>query len=414
MQQLRHEGAGGRAVVPALLFVGMALWCTALFVLGRHVAFRPIFAYSERSPAQLEDVLSTHDQLAQTAALTPLLLAMTPSQAEGAAAIFEASFAAGGGGGLPLELFVERWTALDPLLARDRVLTWPPERRSEALPTLLRAWARSDPRTAVEVLNEIPAPQLRSAAFPALIEGWADSGRTEGVWRYLAGLESPMDRERGSQVVVYHLVTRGGPDDAIREIEQLPDEPPLGAFKERVLRTAVGLIARSDPARAIELVDAEPDELQRDALVRRVAVNWVTQDGPAAMAWVRSQPPRSQRDRVLREVYRRWVVRDRPAALAWMDEQDDPGDLDPILDIYATALARRDPRSAIAWVRGIESAALRREALMDVAEVWQHQEPEVANAWLRKVGLHDDLQRRIDQRQRRKRGTRDDAQPNAG
>jgi hypothetical protein len=222
-----------------------------------------------------------------------------------------------------------------------------------------------------------------------------------------------MDRERGSQVVVYHLVARGGADAALREIEQLAEAPPLGAFKQTLLHTAVGLVARIDPERAVAVVEAHRDDPKHGSLMRRVAVNWVTQDGPAALAWLRSQPPDARRGQVMREVYRRWVVRDRPAALVWMADQVDRGDLGTILDIHATALARQDPLAAIDWARGIEDPAIRREALLDVAEVWRHESPEEANAWIGQVGLHDTIERRTERRRAKAGGTRRAAQPEA-
>ncbi len=393
------------------LLICAGLWCAALFTLGARVAARPTPALEDLP--QIESALASPDPLAQVAVLTPLLLAMGPDQVDGIARVFEASFRSGGGGGLPLELFVERCAALDPLLTRDRILSWPRERRSEALPTLLRSWARVDPRTALEVLNEISDSETRNAAFPALIGGWLESGHTAGVWQYLAELQSDGDRERGSQVAVYHLVLRSGAEATLREIEELPEEPPLGAFKQRVLRTAVGLVARIEPERAISVVEAHPDGAGRDSLVRRVAVNWVTQDGPAAMAWLRTQPPKPQRGAVMREVYRRWVARDRPAALAWMADQADLGDLSPILDMHATALARSDPQAAIAWALGIGDASVRREVLLDVADVWQHEDPEAAGPRIRELGLDDELEDRLEQRRSRRRGKGRAARPSA-
>ncbi len=395
-----------------LLLIGAGLWCAMLFSLGTRVAARP--ATVPVDLPQIRSALAAPDSLAQVAVLTPLLLAMGPDQVDGVARVFEASFRSGGGGGLPLELFVERHAALDPLLTLDRVLGWPLERRREALPTLLRSWARIDPRTALEVLNEISDPKIQNAAFPALIEGWVESGHIAGVWRYLAELESDRERERGSQVVLYHLVSREGAEATLREIEALPVESPRGAaFKRRVLRTAVGLVARIEPERAISLVEAYPEGADRDSLVRRVAVNWVTQDGPAAMAWLRTQPPKPQRGPVMREVYRRWVIRDRPAALAWMADQADLGALSPILDMYATALTRSDPDAAIAWALVIEDASLRREVLLDVAEVWQHADPEAAGPRIRELGLDDELEGRIERRRKRGRGKGRAAQPAA-
>jgi hypothetical protein len=345
-----------------LALLGAALLCAASFALGLRVASlaTPEVAEFERSLLQIREALFSHDRVSQAVALAPTLLEMGPDSVDAVAGVFETSFAEGGGGGLPLELLVGRLAALDPLQARERILTWPDDRKGEALPILVGAWAQSDPGTAIEVLNEIIDPEIRGNAFTALVEGWADSGDA-GVWRYLAGLPAGMERERGTVVVVQQQMALGGPDAAIRRIEQLPQEPPMNAFKAQALRTAVGVLARSDPARAAALVEAHRDDPKGGHLMRRVAVNWVTQDGPAALTWLRTQPQTPQRDRVMREAYRRWVIRDRDAAVVWMDDQSDQAGLQSIFDMYATALARSDPPAAIAWVRHIEDPwALRR------------------------------------------------------
>jgi len=388
-----------RSANHTLPLAAAAVLCTASFALGVRVASSHAgeAVDLDRSLARIRDGLSSRDRLTQAVTLAPSLLAMGQDDVEAVAGVFEASFASGGSGGLPTALLVERLAGLDPLAARERIQTWPDERRTEALPILVRAWARSDPGTAIGVLNEILEPQIRQTAFTALIEGWSESGHA-GVWRYLAGLPPGMDRERGIIIVVQQRMARDGAVAAIQEIEQLPDEPPMDAFKERALRTAVGVLARSDPARAAAIVEAHRDDPKVGRLMRRVAVNWVTQDGPAAMAWILTQPQTLQRDRVMREAYRRWVVRDRAAAVAWMADRDDPAGLESIFDMHATALARSDPQTAIAWVRRIEDPALRVAALADVAVVWHHEDPDSARAWLEQAGLYDDFLRRKERR----------------
>lgn len=372
------------------LIVFAVLLCAASFSLGLYASYRPTPETRNPilSPGGIREALSTRDRLAQALALAPPLRGMGPGEVDAVSDAFEASFDSGGDRGLPLEFFVEALAGLDPLRALDRILGWPEERRKEAFPVLLQKWARSDPASAVEILNTIEEPELRRGGFTALIEGWAASG-DDGVWRYLAELRPGMEREGGISMVVRERIMRRGPDATLQEIEELPEEAAMASFRVHALRSAVGTLARSDPARATAVAEAHRDDPGGGLLMRRVAVNWVTQDPTAAMAWIREQPATSQRDRVLREAYRRWVVRDGEAAVAWMRERGAAGDLHPLFDMYATALARSDPRAAITWLGEIEDPALRSEALADVADVWYHEDPEAARPWLEKVGLYD-------------------------
>ena len=79
--------------------------------------------------------------------------------------------------------------------------------------------------------------------------------------------------------------------------------------------------------------------------------------------------------------------------------------------MHATALARSDPDAAIAWALGIGDASLRREVLLDVAEVWQHADPEAAGPRIRELGLDKELEGRIERRRSRRRGEGRAAQP---
>ena len=403
----------------ALQLAGLLLLGILAFAFGRSVAASSGAGASRLggSLPALREVLHSNDPLAQVATVTPVLLAMRRQDVEAVAGVFEASFIAGADGGLALDLLVERLTVMDPVSAHDRVLTWPLQSRSRALPILLQQWARSDPHAALETLNQIRDPQGKEAAFPALIQGWAESGQP-GYWRYLAELPSSMelDRERAIMMLVQQLIARESADAAIRVVEQLPSEPEMRPFKEAALRTTVGILARSDPGRAAALAAAHQDDPHGGLLMRRVAVNWVTQDGPAAMTWLLEQPANQRRERVMREAYRRWVARDRTAAVAWVVDRPDYAGLEAIFDMQATALARIDVQAAVAWVDGIEDSELREAAKLDLAMVWHHQDPEGARSWLEAAGLLEEVQERAENRARaqrsRKNAERQDGSPN--
>jgi hypothetical protein len=380
-------------------WLSAAALCAAAFSLGRYAGLAGIdrAAAVRGDPVALQDSLSDLDRVAQAATWTHALARLEAVETESFFEIFEAAFAAGRRGGLPLELFVERLAALDPLVARKRILEWPASERESALPVLVRAWAERDPQAALDALNQIRDPQIQEPAFPALIEGWSDSGQP-GVWAYLASLPVGLDRERGLLALIQRRMQRAGVDAALRDVEQLPATPEGAEFRASALRSAAGLIARSDPARAIALVDAHRAEPEAGLLLRRVAVNWVTQDGAAALDWLVAQPADAQRNRVLREAYRRWIVRSRHAAVAWFSERKDVRGLETIFDLYATALARTDPAKSIAWVESIPDPALRREAMVDVAAVWGHADPAAARPWIDANDLAADLAERTPRR----------------
>jgi hypothetical protein len=203
-----------------------------------------------------------------------------------------------------------------------------------------------------------------------------------------------MEREAATRGLVLEMVAQDGVDAAFDRLERLPDEPPYTAYKQAALRSAVGLVARADPERAARVVEAHRGERAHDMMVRRLAVNWVTQDGVAAMAWLQRLPEGDHRSRVTREAFRRWLMRDRPAAMKWMEERDDYGQLASLTDMYASALARRDPERAASWAEALEEESARREAMLDLGQIWYADDPEAASTWLRRVGLYDEVKQR--------------------
>jgi hypothetical protein len=268
--------------------------------------------------------------------------------------------------------------------------------------SLVRAWARIDPRTAEEVVRELKDQRDRKQAFPALIVGVAESGDPE-VWRYLARMGVGFEREQATVALLRQQMLTEGVEATIRTIDELSDEPPFPVFKSQSLRTAVGILARSDPVAASAIVQAHRDHEAADNLLRRLIVNWVTQDGHAAMAWLLKEPDTKNRQQVMHEAYRRWIMRDRAAALAWMAGIEDYTGVESITDIYATALARSDLKEAIAWAEALEDEAAQREALLDIGEVWRYRDPEAADEWLREVELHDALMEKLGPRRRKAR-----------
>ncbi len=378
-----------------ILLAAAAFWCACFFALGMRSAGGSRGAAGDPAAElpELERALASGDRLREAETLTPILRSLGASDVDAVAGAFERAFGSGAGRGLALQLLTERLAALDPLTARERILAWPHAQRSEALPILVHVWARRDPQAALDALNRIRDPEIQQNAFPAMIEGWGESG-LPGVWRYLASLPVGLDRERGTLTLVSNRIRRDGSAAALREIEELSPEWAGEEFRSSALRTLVGLVARIDPARATAIAEAHRDDRDGGLLMRRVAVNWVTQDGAAAMSWLCDQPASRQRDRVLREAYRRWIVRNRPAAIAWFGARGDLGELGALADLYATALTRVDPRAAIAFLERIEDPARRLEASADVAEVWRGADPEAARAWIEQAGLREELERR--------------------
>jgi hypothetical protein len=388
------------------LAASVALVCFLLGHRGAEIASRsarPPAGPPDATRARTVAVLMGHDPVAQSLTLAPLFVAAQAADLDRITALYEEVFPRGGGSGLALDLLVEAMATADPVAAFQRIEAWPVDRRQEAMPELIHTWARLDPKTAEEILDQVTDPDTRPRAFLKFIGGWWSSGDPR-IWSYLAEAPNSMSREQASYALLRREFAAHGIDATIAKIEALPD-PEFTHFRPAALKTAIGMIARVQPERAAEIVADHRDDAIGDLLSRRLVVNWVALDPPAAMAWILSEPPSKHRDRVSREAYRRWIGRDRSAALAWMDARDGYAGLGALTDMYATARARDDLPGAIEWTAQLEDPEMRREARLDLAEVWQPRDPEAAETWVREMGLEAELEaRRARRGDRRGRG----------
>jgi hypothetical protein len=363
----------------------------------------PAAAGGDSPAARVRSALGEPDALARAAALVPALRDLREQDLEEVVSSYEASFGAGGGAGTSIQLLCEAWAHLDPVGALDRMHGWPAERRSEAIPALLRAWARREPEAARQWAEDVVDG---GEAMRAVLSGWAESGDPE-MWDFVMELRPGMDRESASILLMQQVVARGGFDALLARVEALPDDAPRG-FKLAAYRTATGLVADHDPRLALAFVDRHRSGPYHKGLLRRVAVRWVRHDAPRAMKELLDRPAGTERDWALREAYRRWLRADRDAALAWMpDAAARDRRFVPLCDVYALALAQSDPQRrgrsmarAARFAEAIADEEKRRETSVKLGVVWLHHEPDAAVAWLEAQGLEAEVRAETARRRR--------------
>jgi len=341
------------------------------------------------SRSRIERAIGSSNPLEQVALIAPVLQTMGPDNVEELAEVFESTFESGGGG-LLLELFVESWARFDPQGIHARASSWPADKRREAWPALLRAWARSDPQAAALALEQIPDAAVRHRAWPALIEGWSESDDL-GVWRQLSEIPEGAQRSELVDDVVERRMRRRGADELLRELTAIPDDPPMDVLKRDALVSAASRLVRHDLHQALALAEAHEDSVYGPDIRRRVAAYWASQDGSAALAWLRRQPAGSQRDDALARAYRTWLRSDRAAAVAWLGERITDTDVAAVAVAHAGVLAREEPETAIAWARELPDPELRRRALLEIDRISQRNDPDAAARFREGAGLEDNL-----------------------
>lgn len=307
-----------------------------------------------------------------------------------------------------LELFGEAWARHDPRGAIDRLVEWPGTERRFALVAVGRAWARAAPNAALSWADSLVLDD-RSAMIEAVFQGWAETGDSE-VWKALDTMTPGVDREAGTNVVMKWKIQNEGFDALFDEVDALRTRYEPGSprdFKLNALRSAVGLAAFHDPEKALAFARRYADTPYDNGLLRRIAIFWVVNDGPSAMEAILALPESEQRNKAARDGYTKWLRTNGPAAIAWMPDaalRDER--YASITDIYAVSLARAKSsgdrpeaiRAAIAWAEQIENAERRRKTLVLLGAMWSKSEPEAAFAWAEKKGLERAVEAESQQR----------------
>lgn len=321
----------------------------------------------DRARSRVREAVAAPDALEQTARILPALEAMNPEDAATLAQAFEAGFASGGGG-LPLELFVESWARFDPEACRTRVESWPPDIQRQAWPALMRAWARLDPHAALERLAQLPDASMHWPAQTALIEGWSGSDQP-GLWSTLAQLpDHERRRELAARAVADRLRLRGV-DPLLRELDAMPEVAPDDPFRGELMIAAADAIARQDIPRAVAFVEAQRERSWHPETLRVLALEWASSDAPGALDWLRAQPVGTPRDSAMRYAYRRWFRNDPPRAESWIAERIAEADFAPVVLAHAAALALEEPARASTWLQRIPDSTLRERAQREIDEM---------------------------------------------
>lgn len=281
-------------------------------------------------------------------------------------------------------ILYSRFVELDPERALADVLARGGPDQERYVHTVFENWAEIDHDAALDKAETLPDRQRRDAAIAVLI---ARDDLPAGEQRAIAA--------------------------------RFSIEPVLGR-----LRTETTM--RSDPAVAWRDALAQMSAGQeQNAVLRRIAEEWINSDPHAAMAAVAAMPDQTVGRHWRRSLLRHWMEADRDAAIAWALAEPASPQRDTLLAEAAEFLAQTSPRQALqlaigldatgkqrviaatlmAWARGDPEAAIKAVAEVDDAEfaealywelssIWAGRDPGAAATWLASADLAGEPLRR--------------------
>jgi len=329
---------------------------------------------SPATAADVEAALARPEPLARAEALGRTYQHLSAEALPAVLALYEDGFY--DLGATELVLLAEWWTGFDAPAAVDWARgDWRTD-QPEVLASVIRAWARQDPKAALRWFEagKNASPPLRNA----LLSGWEESG-VDGHFEYVRAMGPGEMRQRALATLARRKVLREGAAAAFDWVEAMPNDDDK--FKLNLTRRVGSAAAMHEPLVAAERAAPLASEPFGDGLLRRVGKRWALRDGAAAMRWLRTLPAGPSRTEAVHETYLAWVNRDRVAALGFMEDAPDPA-FDPARALYAQLIGEQDAQAGFAIAERIEEEERRWATVGRIWRRWELRDAGAAKDWL--------------------------------
>lgn len=245
----------------------------------------------------------------------------------------------------------------------------------------LTAWVNKNPAAALAWLVAQPRDP-RYSPF-----GWINSfGNRTPEWRRTvadAFLNGPDQAHRAASLKpILADWSLEHPDEALAWLDGIKDRD----LRLSLLERAAGQFNVDNPARALPLVLALPEGINRTSHLTQILSHWAKTDAPAALAWIQTHdlPGVATAGYAVQGTLLAAIARDEPqtAVTEWRNLQD-PKAREATLPTLIHAWAQTDPVAAVRWAEE-QSRSLGKPLQLDTGTIsrWAGKEPEAALRWI--------------------------------
>lgn len=284
--------------------------------------------------------------------------------------------------------------------------------RREALNGILYSDAlRSNPKKALEYLDEIPTGAERGNFLNVLANSWSQQ-EPEEAFEWAKSLPRKSDREKAFAGMA-HLMVESEPRMAADYLASLPENEgrehlsnlarqwamndlesarewweglPEGEARNRVGADMIASWASLDPVEAARYVAELPAGKSQNEAALRVVTEWANHDARSAAAWVEAFPDRELQASAAESLMSRWAQLDPDSARNWLEKLPEGRGRDQAAMTYSSHL-HEDPAAAVRAAGLISDENTRRSALQNAARRWLQIDEEAASAWIQSTGL---------------------------
>lgn len=340
----------------------------------------------------VSEALANPDTLDRIDAVADLMRRLDASNVEGAMAAYDDAVE-----GLDrdeVRLFANAWARLDPRAALERFTTWrAPRVGQSAISEVVYYWTRHGGaeearQFALDSLGiERPAGQtMRNLVVDATAAGLAAAGQHDALTKLLEGFPSDDGRNWVITQAMLEFYRAGTP--ALRAwVDSIPWEAP-NALKHDALRSALISLANFDGQQAAEWYETVEARLPPGSFLEPISEAWGSREPLANIEWLLDRPASEARRLALRAGAYQYLKRDGTAASAWITAHlDDPSVKASMLFPLTQYTISVDLQQALPLAEQIEVPGEKLSSLKQILVMWSRKDPQAVERYMAEKGV---------------------------
>ena len=337
-------------------------------------------------PAErLADLVRIPDSFERQRALMNLIDTLGPAEFAGIADQFRQLDHLGDTGD-EYELILRGWAKVDPLTALEYVNQHPNSGRART--TILATWAGTDGAAATRWALDHHEGEGANPHMAAVIRGIAGVDLAEAS---RLAQEMPLSRERRDAV---ESITRAlflqSPEAAMAYPASIQDEALRGGF---VAAIASRMIEKDVSKAAAWVASLDQGEVQNRA-ARNVADALARMDPKAAAAWVRTLKPEAQAE-AARGVIPIMSSGDITGTAQWVSGLAGTPNYDRVVEEFVWSCNTRAPEQSAAWIQGVSNPEQQNRLYHRMLGEWAQKDAAAVKNWVQANNVPDGVRRRF-------------------
>ncbi len=346
------------------------------------------------------EALVISDTLDRIDRITDLMRKVDAGNVEGAMEAYEA--AVDGLDRDEVRLFANAWARIDPKVALERFAKWrAPRVGRSAISEVVFFWTRRDGAEdarifALESLgtDRPEGKTVRNLVVDATVEGLAAAGQHEELTRLLSSF--PADEGR-RWVITKALLQfyRAGTAAPRAWVDSIPWEGD-NALKIDALQTALVSLAGVDGRQAAQWYETVEAKLPPGSFLEQISETWGARDALGNLEWLLERPDSKGRHAALRAGAYHYLRQDGPGASEWIAARLGDPRVDAAMRYPLTQyLISVDLEKALASAERIQAPGDKIASLKQILVMWSRRDHPFVERYMAEKGVPPEVERAV-------------------